>query len=569
MAEDKQIVLSNCLCYLFNKYHKIAAKPLKVLLSEFYSSEELAESKELLLCEVDTLKLANFPKISRRRRDSVSKPMLDIDDMFTTIAFLDENQLLAKCSTFVASSPDKMPATRLVEGDLEILWKKLLTLEEFVTELNNNWKHFVEITKNSNDKILWIDSELRTVSANVQRLAQSKSVNSFCQSSFRSTSGLGDYGGGMEMAKGGLSVGGPRSVLVEGAGVITGGLDGSGAVGSSLVVESRYLDIQTSLNAVNDFSNSMKDTRSWADRVMSSAQSESDIDSDNRPFTEATSRSAARRNKRKQLSANDPHNGYSMSGIKRPNTNGVERRPNNITITSQSQINNPRRSSMIVGSGSDFLSLKAATKPRADKAVFCVSNVSNDYTVDNIKQHCRDINIRVLFCFDISKPDGTARAFKLAVDAAHRDKMENTTASWPRRVVIRTWNYRSQIDPGLNDNNEYPPPRGAIQTAPSGQSEPVVNTGRDTSVHESTTVTVNTADYHTSDNDTMEHESTGDVIDVDHIASAISAIRKGSSMAVGDSEGERAGPSAETVVVNDCSSECVNTQSDCNKNGSN
>ena len=76
-----------------------------MLLQEGYSSEELAEAKEILLCEVDALKKDNVPKISRRRHDSANKAVFDADDFLTLICYLDENELtLAK---FVADDPSK------------------------------------------------------------------------------------------------------------------------------------------------------------------------------------------------------------------------------------------------------------------------------------------------------------------------------------------------------------------------------------------------------------------------------------------------------------------------------
>jgi len=98
MAAVNKFVVSNCLCFMWNKFGKIALKPLKVLIYEFYSCEEIAEAKELLLSEIDLLKLQNAPKITRRRRDSIAgKAMLDIDDIVTGIMFIDEHHLGDNC----------------------------------------------------------------------------------------------------------------------------------------------------------------------------------------------------------------------------------------------------------------------------------------------------------------------------------------------------------------------------------------------------------------------------------------------------------------------------------------
>ena len=108
-ADSPVFVVSNVLCYLMNKL----AKSLKTITLEFFSSEDVADAKDLLLNEIESMKINNFPKISRRRRDSVNKPVQDIEDIFTSLNFLDEIRLLDKLSTFVATSPSKMPSPGL------------------------------------------------------------------------------------------------------------------------------------------------------------------------------------------------------------------------------------------------------------------------------------------------------------------------------------------------------------------------------------------------------------------------------------------------------------------------
>jgi len=83
---------------------------------------------------------------------------------------------------------------------------------------------------------------------------------------------------------------------------------------------------------------------------------------------------------------------------------------------SQPQSQSTRRLNKI-GVSMDCLKLKAAnsTKAKVDKVVYCVSNVSYDYSVDDIRQYCLDMGVRVLFVFDISRSDGNARTFKLVL----------------------------------------------------------------------------------------------------------------------------------------------------------
>ena len=79
------LVESSLLCFIVNKWHFTAVKPLKELVLDFYSPEDISRAKELLFLELDSLKIDKEVKLPRRRRDSVNKPgmktLCDIDDI--------------------------------------------------------------------------------------------------------------------------------------------------------------------------------------------------------------------------------------------------------------------------------------------------------------------------------------------------------------------------------------------------------------------------------------------------------------------------------------------------------
>jgi len=142
MAAVEKIKISNALCFLTNKIHSVAAKPLKTLLLDYYTPEELSVVKDLLLCEPELMDNVTLPKISPRRRNSVNKPQLDLDDLFTILTDLDENRNLKHLPLFCATSPDKMPSIRLVDGDLAILWSKLAEFHEIlISDRNDHMKY--------------------------------------------------------------------------------------------------------------------------------------------------------------------------------------------------------------------------------------------------------------------------------------------------------------------------------------------------------------------------------------------------------------------------------------------
>ena len=129
--------LSNLLCFLANKYGKLKSNDFKVVLSEFYSIEDIAEAKFLLLDDVknaaDTSTFEKLPHMARRR-DSVNRLGKEVDDLFSLWVFVDENGLSNSLPTYVSDSPDRMPSLRLFEGDMLLLLNRLEKVEHTLNE---------------------------------------------------------------------------------------------------------------------------------------------------------------------------------------------------------------------------------------------------------------------------------------------------------------------------------------------------------------------------------------------------------------------------------------------------
>lgn len=169
MADARILCVSNLLCYLINKRGRIPAKSLKSLLSDFYESDDVAAAKDSLLNICDEQKFDNIPKVSRRRRESVGKLSLDIDDLFVLISFCDENGHMDKLPLFVSDNPDKMPSARLTEGDLEMIWAKLGKIETLTLDINGKCGGCLDSVCALSDKVLKIDSATSTIGSNIER----------------------------------------------------------------------------------------------------------------------------------------------------------------------------------------------------------------------------------------------------------------------------------------------------------------------------------------------------------------------------------------------------------------
>ena len=78
--------------------------------------------------------MENLP---RRRRDSVdNKARLDIDDIFCTLAMLDEKKLMDKLPTYVARNVENIPMLKMEEGEFRVLKHGIDSLANDVKKVN-------------------------------------------------------------------------------------------------------------------------------------------------------------------------------------------------------------------------------------------------------------------------------------------------------------------------------------------------------------------------------------------------------------------------------------------------
>lgn len=129
-------VLNNVLCFLTAKFGNTAAKYLKSAVLDFYDVEALSVAKRLLLQDVNDMKKdINLPHIAERR-EGENRAIRIVDDIFTILTHLDENLKLRFIPKYVSEGPDTMPSTRLYDGDLCALMKRLDKMENCVAELS-------------------------------------------------------------------------------------------------------------------------------------------------------------------------------------------------------------------------------------------------------------------------------------------------------------------------------------------------------------------------------------------------------------------------------------------------
>jgi len=119
-----------------------------------------------------------------------------------------------------------------------------------------------------------------------------------------------------------------------------------------------------------------------------------------------------------------------------PNTSGVSivAAANKPTVAQK-----PSTGNKVIGRAPSNV-IKGITNPISEKSVFSIYNVAAEYDVEDIKKHCKQLDIRVLFCFSITKSNHSSKSFKLAV-AKQDEHRVLSSESWPTGVVVRPWKY--------------------------------------------------------------------------------------------------------------------------------
>src|SRR5580698_10194276 len=101
------LIINDLLCFAVNKLGRMNNKQLKSVINDFYSPDDINIAKELIVSEVDKLLLDKWHKPARRRKDSINRVNLEIDDLLNVISVVDNNKILDKLPVFVSSDLDK------------------------------------------------------------------------------------------------------------------------------------------------------------------------------------------------------------------------------------------------------------------------------------------------------------------------------------------------------------------------------------------------------------------------------------------------------------------------------
>jgi len=391
------IVLQSCLCFLVKRYGKIAVKPLKSMLLDFYGVDELYAAKQQLMSDITGMNLdTDLPHIPERR-DGDSKAVRIVDDLFTMLTFLDESLNISNLPSYVADSPDAMPSSRLYEGDLSVLMRVIERMENEIRELNLALAAIAkDVRQKPGDQAVQVSSRA-VVNSDVDASAEPRA-----QSGYPTTTG----GGVMTSGESCQLMGDPRPIRHEHT-----TRDWASAVAAST---------PTATN--NRFA------------MLHATTDDDDNEHNENYFTEVRHRRSAKR--------------------RRPNGSLQQQQAGSTNHQLQSQTQQQIQAGQRRGRGRVMLTGKCgsrdqrfvAAKKIVKKAIFCIDNVDPSSDVNDLCQFVQSMNVKVISCFPAhprrrrneTGPVADRKAFRLCVDDADRDRLLDDS-KWPDSVVISEW----------------------------------------------------------------------------------------------------------------------------------
>mgnify|MGYP001552521842 CR=1 FL=1 len=407
--------------FLVNKFGKSQNKTLKSVLIDFYSPDVLSEAKQQLLKDLEKVTAVSFPHVPKHRQGD-SRTVRDVDDMFLLLTTLDENvkPMLSALPTYVADGPDTMPSIRLFEGDLSVLLTMLENLE-------SKFNVVTEATAHVAHDVLYVRTKLDLVaSSSVQQQPRGPSVGLPQRQSRQLQSDRGDVNKSQSYMTSQLTdqpassttkvTSGNSEPVSVSAAVADGANDNSTSRAGS--VQPQRVDWSSII------STPVHDNRFNVLRTITD-----DEQSDTGPFVEQRS---ARIKRQRQMSAQQ------------------RRQQSQAAENNQQQQRSGRRSGapLMIGKSVTVGSGITAARKLVKKNIFCIDNLSPDYSVEDIRSFISNMGIGVISCFEV-KPRRrrneivvtNRKAFRVCISADDRERFLDDS-KWPDSVAIFDWFFK-------------------------------------------------------------------------------------------------------------------------------
>lgn len=465
-----QLVLSEPLCYIVNKFGICQLKTLKTTMFDFYSIEEISAAKFQLMQDIEKMQLTvKGPRIPQRR-DGDNRLAREIDDIVILLTFLDENKLLNGLPRYVSANPEFYPSTRLCEGDLKFLFTYMERMERqiqsFDVQLSAIMQEVHTLQWTQTRPVQAVGGGAIPFSATFQQPVQQPvhSQKQQQQPSFADTL---------------MSNVQSRAVNKPATQAQQQKQQQSTGARPSTAYTSDVHDAGKSSGSKQQLQ-SHSSQPDWA--RMSHSQAEST--DDEQPFTVFQSRSQQRKKRRlsKLMEANDEQD-RTRGRTQRPRRN---RKPLVVGSLKSVPVNADTASGSAVVP--THLGAITAAKPFTRKAVFCVDNVNPSCESEHLVTFVQSLDVTVITCHDtkprrrknetISDKDvnDDRRAFRLCIKAEDREKLLNPD-SWPEHICISEWFFKSKDRHADTDTDADQRSTGGDHGQEDGMDDTIVGDG--------------------------------------------------------------------------------------------
>ncbi len=371
------VVVCEPLCFVFRRFGKIPEKQLKQVLIDFFDADVLSLAKSRLSDDIGKLNLEKWPRPTQHR-NSDNRAKLEVDDIITLLSFLDEQLLFENVPIYVCEDIDRIPSTKWMDGDLQLIMAKLTSLQEDNSELRAQLKVLMGI--------------------------------------------MADL---------------PKDIGVQ---------------NRQLVRQLAFESVAAAAAAVNSDSAILDNNAMMCDPQPARLNSDSD-------WPQLTTNHG--------ISENHPPVGHSLVGsvtadsegeggtwrlqasrrLKRKKTNsGHDLSTDTVKqSTSTSDAVNSKKPSTVkvVGKLQSGSCKIQASDAVVTKSVYCVSNISCGYSVEDMIAFLADNDVKVVSCFESkTKFEGT-KAFRVCINSKHKEHFLCPDI-WPENVIIRDWFFKSK-----------------------------------------------------------------------------------------------------------------------------
>ena len=126
-VSTQKLVINEVLFYAKGKFSSQTANNLKLVLSSFFTDEEVALAKELLHNAAVQGKVVGVPRYVKRQGGNRLK--LNVDDLVKLLTIIDEQNLMNSLPRYVAADINRLPNVTIEDVDMFVLVKKLDAIE--------------------------------------------------------------------------------------------------------------------------------------------------------------------------------------------------------------------------------------------------------------------------------------------------------------------------------------------------------------------------------------------------------------------------------------------------------